>query len=191
MSSIKEAATIHSVHPLIRERWSARSFKEESIPLESIFTILEAATWAASGNNEQPWQFLYTTREDVSFNTIWSCLMGGNQPWAKNAGAFIVVLANTNSAATGKPNSWAAHDAGMATAHILLQARALDIFCHPMAGYHKEMLKDKLQLADDVSPLCIIALGYLAEADILEEPFKTRELTPRTRKSLDEVARRI
>ena len=186
MNSIKIPNTEFPVLDIIKNRWSARAFSKELITDTKIYTLLEAASWAASANNEQPWQYIYTHRGSEGFDKIWSCLMHGNQPWAINAAAFVISMARTTFHATQKVNFLASHDLGMANAHLLLQARSMDIYSHPMAGFDKIKLKETLKIGETLDPICVIALGYITGAESLEEPFKTRELTPRTRNAISE-----
>ncbi len=117
--------------------------------------------------------------------------MGGNQPWAKDAAALVVTVARKTFAANGNANGSALHDLGMANATLLLQARALDIFGHPMGGFDREKATEILNLDEDRMPVCVIALGYLGDAEQLIEPFKTRELSPRSRKTVDQFVKEI
>ena len=183
MNSIKIPITEFPVLDIIKNRWSARAFAPEIITDTQIDTLLEAASWAASANNEQPWQYIYAHRGSEGFKQIWNCLMPRNQPWAIHAGAFVVSMARTTF------HSY--HDLGMANAHLLLQARSMDIYSHPMAGFDKIKLRETLNIEETLDPVCIIALGYLTDAETLEEPFKTRELTPRTRNAVSQFATKI
>ncbi len=184
---IKEANTNHPVHELIRKRWSARAFSSKSISDDTLFTLFEAARWAASSNNEQPWRYIYAKREDKeTFDKIVDCLMAGNKPWAKNAAVLILCLIKTTSGPDNKPNVVAQHDAGLANATLLLQAISENIYGHMMGGYDKAKTKEKFNIPTGYDTVLVMALGYLDSADTLEEPFKTRELTPRTRKELSE-----
>ena len=117
--------------------------------------------------------------------------MPGNQPWNKHAAGFIVTVAHKTFAANNNPNSYAEHDLGLATSYLLLQASSMGIYTHPMAGIDKAKLTEVLHLTENQAPLCIIALGYLDDAEKLEEPFKGRELAPRVRKPLSEIAREV
>jgi len=184
---VKIANTQFPVIDLIKNRWSARSFSSKEISNETLHTIIEAAAWAPSANNEQPWKFLIAKNGEEKFAKVWGSLMSGNQPWCKNAAAFICVYASNTFQASGKPNAWASHDVGIATGYLLLQATSMDVYCHPMAGYDKQKLSEAFDLSEDLVPQCIIALGYLDEAEKLEEPFKTREVTPRSRKSVESL----
>ncbi|MBP7477680.1 MAG: nitroreductase family protein [Chitinophagales bacterium] len=185
MNSIKIPQTQYPVLDIIKNRWSARAFADKEISDDALNTLFEAASWAASANNEQPWEYLYSKKGEEGYEKILATLMPGNQPWAKNAGAFIITSARRSFKVSQKENAWAHHDLGMANAHLLLQATALDLYCHPMAGFHKVQLIESLGLSGNQDPICVIAIGYLTEADTLEEPYKTRELTARTRNALD------
>jgi nitroreductase len=191
MSSIKIAKTNFPVLEIIRKRWSARAFSDQAITDVEINTLLEAASWAASANNEQPWQFLYAQKNTEGFNKIWNCLMPGNQPWAKNANILLVSIARTTFEASQKPNPFGMHDLGLANSNLLLQATEMNIYSHPMAGFDKAKLITDLNLSENQMPICVIALGFLAPANTSEEPFKERELTPRNRKAVSEFAFKI
>lgn len=184
---IKEAKTKYPVIELIRNRWSARAFSKKSISDESLFTLFEAAGWAASSNNEQPWRYIYAKREDKeTFEKIVDCLMPGNQPWAKHAAVLIIAVAKTTTGPENKPNLAAMHDVGSANATLLLQATSQHIYGHMMGGYDRLKTREKFNIPAGYDPVLIMALGYLDSPDTLEEPFKTREVTPRTRKELSE-----
>jgi nitroreductase len=186
MKKIKKAKTDFPVLKVIKDRWSARSFSEKPIAMETLKTIFEAASWAASANNEQPWQYIYSIKGNEGFKKICNCLREGNQPWAKKAAVLVVAIARNTFELNQSLNDWAVHDVGMANAHILLQAVSMDIYCHPMAGFTKELVIKTTNLSPTQEPICIIAMGYLGEATALEEPFKEREMTKRSRKKLSE-----
>jgi len=188
---IKHAITQFPVLDLIKERWSARSFSSKEVTKDQVLTILEAASWAPSANNEQPWEFIYALKGTAGFDTIWNCLMPGNQPWNKHAAGFIITIAHKTFAANGNPNANAEHDSGIATGYLLLQASSMGIYTHPMGGVDKAKLSGELNLTEDQKMLCVISFGYLDDAEKLEEPFKGRELTARTRKSVGEIVREI
>ncbi len=190
-TKIKSAHTQFDVAPFITDRFSPRAFSEKSISNEAMNTIFEATSWSASANNEQPWEFYYAHKGTEGFQKIWESLMGGNQPWAKDAAALVVTVARKTFAANGNANGSALHDLGMANATLLLQARALDIFGHPMGGFDREKATEILNLDEDRMPVCVIALGYLGDAEQLIEPFKTRELSPRSRKTVDQFVKEI
>lgn len=189
--SIKIANTHNPVIDLIKDRWSARSFSTKEITQKELDTILEAASWAFSSNNAQPWHFMYAYRNDASFEKLHQCLMPGNQPWAKNAAVLIAVLADKKNS-NGSENRIARHDVGAANATLMLQALTMGIYGHVMGGFDATKAIHTLGIDPDVlDPVVFIALGYLDSPEKLEEPFKTRELTPRTRKSLNEIAKHL
>ena len=190
-TKIKAAQTQFDVAPFITDRFSPRAISEKSISNEAMNTIFEAASWSASANNEQPWEFYYAHKGTEGFQKIWESLMGGNQPWAKDAAALVITVARKTFAANGTANGSALHDLGMANATLLLQARALDIFGHPMGGFDREKATEILNLDENRVPVCVIALGYLGDAEQLIEPFKTRELSPRSRKTVDQFVKEI
>ncbi|CAN5345420.1 hypothetical protein BH09BAC1_BH09BAC1_26330 [soil metagenome] len=179
---IKLAKTQNPVHEVIRERWSARSFQAKPIEQQDLDTLFEAASWAPSSNNEQPWAYIYALHGTPTFEAMWHILMPGNQPWAQHAGVLIASLARKTHANTGAPNKYAWYDTGSANQNLLLQAASMGILGHVMGGFHHEQALELLQLPNDYELLCFVALGYPNAAEELEEPFRTRELTPRSRK---------
>jgi nitroreductase len=182
MNEVKIATTHYPVIELIRKRWSARSFSEKEISKDDLMTILEAGSWAFSSMNEQPWRVLVARRGEPDFQRILDCLLPGNTPWAQNAAAFIASIAVTN-VKDGSVNNAAEHDLGAFNATLVLQARSMDIFGHPMGGFSAKKLKEKFKLEEGLKPIAVIALGYLDKPEKLEEPFLTREITARVRKT--------
>ena len=188
MTNNKIAITKYPVLELIKNRWSARSFSNQAIEEKDLYTLIEAASWMFSANNEQPWRFISAEKNSGSFQNILQSLNSSNAAWAKNAAAFIVSIAKINFDKEGNPiNNWAEHDLGAANAAMILQATSMNIAAHPMAGFDAAKIKDAFELSEYLKPVAIIALGYLDKADKLEEPFKTRELSSRKRKGLSEI----
>jgi len=174
--SIKIAKTNHSVIDLIKDRWSARSFSDKDISQNELETILEAGSWAFSSNNAQPWSFVYAHRKDSSFEKLTNCLMGGNQPWAKNAAVLIAVLGDKKNA-NGTENKIARHDVGAANATLMLQALSMGIYGHVMGGFDAAKAVETIGINTEThEPIVFIALGYLDSAEKLEEPFWIIEL---------------
>ncbi|MBI3123976.1 MAG: nitroreductase family protein [Ignavibacteriales bacterium] len=186
---IKEAKTEHKVHELIKKRWSARSFSEKEITQEELDTILEAAGWAFSAMNYQPWRYIYAFKKDSeNFSKLADCLAGSNKTWAKEASVLIMSLAKKNYD-NGVPNKAALHDVGAANATLILQAVSMNIYGHLMGGFDKQKAIELFNIdITEYEPIVFIALGYLDTPEKLEEPFKTREVTPRTRKAISEFA---
>lgn len=190
--SIKIAKTKYDIMEVIKNRWSARSFSDKTISENDLRTLFEAASWAFSANNAQPWEYIYAHREDSeAFRKLHSCLMAGNLPWTKNAAVLMAVLAH-KKLENGHENKAAKHDVGSANATLMLQATSMNIYGHVMGGFDANKAIEILNINTEVSePIVFIALGYLDEAEKLDEPFKTRELTPRTRKPLVEIVKRL
>jgi nitroreductase len=185
---MKHTPAIYPIHDLIRNRWSPRAFAAKAVPQEALNQIFEAASWAFSAMNEQPWRYIYAHREDTeAFNKILNCLLPGNQPWAKNAPVLVISLVKTHFD-NGTLNRTAMHDVGAANATLFLEATSLGIYGHVMGGFDAERTKQEFDLPEGYEPVVVFALGYLGEADQLEEPFRTRELGERKRKSLSEFA---
>jgi nitroreductase len=183
---IKTAVTRLPVIDLIKNRWSARAFSEQNLTEEHILTLVEAASWAPSSINEQPWRYRFGLRGTETFQQMWECLLTGNQPWAKNAAAILLCTVKKNFTKNGAPNRHAMHDAGMANAFLMLQATQMEIYGHIMGGYDPAKLRETFQLSEDEEDVCLIALGFLGTPEQLEEPFRTREITPRSRRAVEE-----
>ena len=184
----KTAPTAHPVHELIRRRWSPRAFTSQPITDEEVATLFEAASWAASSANGQPWVFAYAHRADeANFQRLLDCLVPANQAWAKQAAVLVLALART-TLPNGKPNDWARHDVGAATTTLLLQATAQGLHGHVMAGFDAQKTRQVFTLPDNIEPVTFTALGHQGPPEQLEEPNRTREAAPRTRKPVSEIA---
>ncbi|RAK64516.1 nitroreductase family protein [Hymenobacter edaphi] len=187
MSAHKHAQTHYPVVDLIKHRWSPRAFTAQPLNDDDLRTLFEAAAWAPSAMNEQPWRFIYAHREQTeAFQKLWDCLLPGNQPWAQHAAVLVVVLARKTMGANNAPNRHYLHDTGLATANLLLQAASMGIHGHVMGGFDLAKTQQALHLPADLEPATFLALGYVGEAEQLEEPFRSRELAPRSRKPLSE-----
>jgi len=188
MSHHKIASTQHDVIDLIKNRWSPRSFSAKELTEANIHTILEAGTWAPSANNSQPWKFIYALRGTPGFDKLLSVLAPGNQPWAKNAAALVAAIGIRETPDTNQKIHYYMHDVGMATSYLLLQALEMGVHGHVMAGFSKPNLAEIAALPANEEPVSIIALGYADDPEKLEEPYKTRELTPRSRNPIATIA---
>jgi nitroreductase len=186
----KLADTTHRVHELIRSRWSPRSFSSRQISDEDLKTVLEAARWAASSYNEQPWRFIIAKKSDPeAFDRLLGVLVPANQAWAKNASVLIVMAAKKTFSHNGSNNHYALHDTGAALANLVLQATALGIYGHGMAGFDRERAQLELNIPDDFEPAASVALGYLGKPEDLElENLRKMETAKRQRKPLSELA---
>ena len=174
---------------IIKERWSPYAFSQHPVEEFKIKAMMEAAGHAPSCNNEQPWLFVYTTREDDKvFNDYLDFMVEGNKVWAKHAYAIIISLARTKFSYNGKPNRFALYDTGMAVTNLLLQGMAFDIHVHQMGGFSVEKVREYFKLGDDVEPIAMMAAGFLGDgADLPAEVLKKDE-NRRPRKPVNDYA---
>lgn len=184
----KRAATAHPVHDLIAERWSPRAFADREVSPEHLGSLLEAARWAASCFNEQPWSFAIATRaEPERHAALAGCLVPGNQAWAERAPVLMFSVARTTFARNGMLNPHAWHDVGLATAQLCLQAVALGLVTHQMAGYDADRARAVLGLPEGQEPVAAIALGHPADPATLDAETAAGESAPRARRPLAEI----
>ncbi len=183
----KPADAAWPIEGLIRRRWSPRAFAERAIEPEKLARLFEAVRWSASCYNDQPWSFIVATRDDAAeFARLLSCLVEGNQAWAARAGVLMISIARLNFTHSGQPNRHAIHDVGLATAQLMLQATAMELFAHAMAGFHPDKVRELYDLPEGYEPVAAIAAGYPGDPDLLSESQRQRELAPRTRKPQQE-----
>lgn len=182
----KPADTAHPIEEVLRRRWSPRAFDERPVEADKLLSLFEAARWAASCFNEQPWHFIVATSDDkAEFARLLSCLIDGNRAWAARAPVLMVSVARLCFAQNGKPNRHAIHDVGLATAQMILQATAMGLFAHPMAGFHPEIVRELYGVPDGYEPVAAIAVGYPGDPAALSGSLGQRELAPRARKPID------
>lgn len=173
------------VAPEFPHRWSPRSFVKTSLPPEELAILVEAARWAPSAYNEQPWRILTST--DDSFPTFLGLLAAPNQKWAKNAAVLGFMLAKQTFSHNGKPNAWAVYDCGSAWMSLTLQARKLGLYTHGMAGIDKAGIAGTFGVdTKEFEVVAGFAIGLLNLRERLEKPFLDWE-TPSARKPLDEI----
>jgi nitroreductase len=186
MNLKKSAETQFPVHELISERWSARAFSDRPVEPEKLLSILEAARWAASSANEQPWAFLVATRhEPKNHQAVAGVLVDSNREWAEKAPVLIVAFAHTQFAKNGNPNRYAFHDVGQAVANLSLQVTALGLTLHQMGGFKADEARAAFNVPADWQPVSVIALGYPGDAESLAEKLREREIAQRQRKPLE------
>ena len=185
----KPAPTEIPVHDLIRNRWSPRAFADKPVAPEELRSIFEAARWAPSSNNEQPWAYLVATKDDAeNFAKLLATLVEFNQNWAKNAPVLAISVAHLKSSRDGKPNSVAQHDVGSASAQLTFEANSRGLLVHQMAGFDANKARQTFHIPDDWQPVAAMAIGYPGDPASLPQPLRDRELGPRARKPLGEVA---
>ena len=183
----KPAATEIPLHELIRNRWSPRAFAEKTVPPEVLRSLFEAARWAPSSNNEQPWAYLVATKDDAeNFAKMLGVLVEFNAGWAKDAPVLALSVAHTKTQRDGKPNRVALHDVGSATAQLTFEANARGLQVHQMAGFDAEKARQTFAIPPDWEPVAAMAIGFPGNPESLPEKLRDRELAPRTRKPLGE-----
>lgn len=150
----------------IKKRFSPVEFKS-TIPGEEELNILfDAARRAPSSFNEQPWRFIYSTRDnEEEWNRMLELLVPDNQKWAKTAPVLMLSLAKKTSQVTGKPNIYHFHDTGMAMGNLLNQATSMGIYVHQMGGYRRKKTREELNIPEEYEPVAMMAIGYLKNPD--------------------------
>jgi nitroreductase len=187
MNSIKAAKTDHPIQELLSKRWSPYCFSDRPVSQEDLRSIFEAARWAASSYNEQPWRYIVASKDDArQFERVLSCLVEGNQVWAKNAPVLALGCASLNFAMNGKPNAAAIHDLGLAAGNICAEATARGLFVHQMIGIFPDKARQTFAIPDDVQPLTALAIGYAADPEAMPDKLRERDQAPRQRKQLEE-----
>jgi nitroreductase len=188
VNKLKQAPAVEGVLPILLERWSPRAFSSREVASADLALIFEAARWAASSNNEQPWRFLVGVHNSITHNKIASALAGFNKQWAPAAPVLILGVANTRFAGNGNPNSYARYDLGAASAFLTLQAAAMGLATHQMAGYDHDAARQVLDIPEGYALGSVIALGYQDEPGTLaSQELIARETAPRERKPLSQL----
>lgn len=184
----KLAATEHPVLEPIREPYSPYVFDPRPVEPEKLRSCFEAARWAASSFNEQPWVFLVARREDqAAFATMLDCLMEANQTWARNAGVLILTAIRPTFTRNGTPNRVAEHDLGLAMGNFSIQAAALGLSVHQMAGVELAKVRTVYQVPEGYNPLTAVAVGYAGDpAKSADANLAGRDLAARSRKPFHE-----
>ena len=179
----KSPAADHPIASLISARWSPYAFDPRPVEREKLLACLEAARWAASSFNEQPWHFIVAEREmEADFDRLLSCLMEANQAWAKDSGVLLLTAVCRSFTRNGKPNRMAEHDLGLAVGNLSLQATEFGLGVHQMAGINPSKARQLCQVPETHDPITAIAIGYVAA----EHAFHDRDQQPRQRRALSE-----
>lgn len=203
--------TSYTVHDFIRGRWSPFAFSNRLVEQEKLLILLEAARWAPSSYNQQPWSFILATKDYPNdYNRLLSCLASANQRWAQYAPVLMLsvaklyfdspaelnvddtiesltsVMQKSPARQRGSINRHAFYDVGMAVENLTLQAIALDLFVHQMAGFDIDAAKRLFHIPHDYEPVAAIAVGYLGNSHILPEELQLQQLEPRVRKPIEQ-----
>jgi nitroreductase len=182
----KPAETQSPIHDLLKRRWSPRTFGERLVEPDTLRSLFEAARWAPSSNNEQPWRFLVATKENkADWDRLFACLVEGNQKWARQAPVLMLSIAKLTFD-DKSVNRHALHDTGMAVENLIIQATSMGLFVHQMAGFRRDQARKECQVPDGYEPVAMIALGYPGDPATLPDYLRERELKPRERNSISE-----
>jgi len=183
----KPAPTQYPVHELIRNRWSPRAYSDRPVEKDQLLSLLEAARWAPSSYNHQPWRFIVATKDDITeYNRLLSTLVEFNQGWAKNAPVLILAVAKLHFD-DGKLNRHAFHDIGLALENLIIQATSLGLSTHQIAGFQADLARKEYGIPDEYEPATVITVGYAGDPQSLPDGLRERELAPRVRKTLKEI----
>ena len=176
----------YPIHDLLRQRWSPRAFDDRPIEPEKLRSLFEAARWAPSSNNGQPWRFLVATKENkTEYDRLFNCLVEGNQKWAQRAPVLLLSV-GTLQFEDGSLNRHALHDTGMAVENLALQATAIGLVAHQMAGFRIDQARADCKIPEGCEPVAMIAVGYPGVPAVLSDRLRERETRPRVRKPLTE-----
>ena len=187
MTHVKHATTDHQVQKLIAERWSPYAYANKPVARDDLRSLFEAARWAPSSYNEQPWYYIVAAKEEPEeYAKLLSCLVSANQEWARAAPVLALGVVNIKFKRNGRPNRHAYHDLGLASANLSLEASARGISVHQMAGILPENARELFKIPEDHDVVTGLAIGYASALDGLPETFKQRDATPRKRRPLSE-----
>ena len=186
VEQIKHGPAETGVEELILRRWSPRSFSDRKIDPADLKKLFEAARWAASSYNEQPWRFVLGIGGDETYTKIFDSLIEFNQGWAKSAPVLILSVAKKTFTQGGKPNYYGLHDTGAATAYLALEATALGLHTHSMAGFDHNQARAAFSIPDDFDIGAITAVGYFGDAATLPDQQRQMEEAPRVRKPIEQ-----
>ncbi len=187
MSDVKLAQADYPIYDLIAKRWSPYAYADRPVSPDDLQSIFEAARWAPSSYNEQPWYYIVGIKNDPGpFGKILSCLVEVNQQWAGAAPVLALGAVSTKFKRNGKPNRHAYHDLGLASANLSLEASARGLIVHQMAGIKPDKARNEFNIPEDYEVVTGLAIGYAAAMDEAPEEFRQRDNTPRKRRPLGE-----
>lgn len=187
MNPQKQATPDYPIHELIARRWSPYAFADDAVSEEDLRSLFEAARWAASSYNEQPWSYFVATKATPDdFDRLLSCLVEPNQAWAQAAPVLALGCTSLRFTRNNKPNAAAVHDLGLASASLTFEATARGLCVHQMIGILPDKARELYSIPEGVQPVTGLAIGYAADPDALSEKYRERDLAPRHRKSLSE-----
>ncbi|MCH6585395.1 MAG: nitroreductase family protein [Proteobacteria bacterium] len=183
----KKTSTDYPIHELLAERWSPYAFDDRPVPEADLRSLFEAARWAPSSYNEQPWRYIVCTKDDPEqFQRLLSCLVDGNQIWAKAAPVLALGVVSLRFARNAKDNRAAVHDLGLAAGNLLLEATTRGLFVHQMIGILPDKAREIYGIPEGFEAWTALAIGYKGDPMSLPDQLRERDLAPRQRKPLRE-----
>ena len=186
----KPADTRYDIHDLLKARWSPRAFAARPVEEQKLMSLFEAARWSPSGGNSQPWAFVVVTSDDGEVRaSLVETMSGHNREWATHAPVLVLSVALPNPR-TGVLGRFSYYDVGQAVAHLSVQAGALGLYVHQMAGFDGDKARRVLELPDTCEPMTLIAIGYYGDYNDLPDTLRERELAARSRKPIAEFVYR-
>ena len=183
----KSALTDHSIHDHLRTRWSPRAFSDRPVEPGKLRSLFEAARWAPSAMNEQPWRFIVAIRGSEGFERLVGCLVPGNQVWARRAAVLVLTVTSVRYAHNDQPNPWAWHDVGLAVAQLTVQATSEGLSVHQMGGFDAAAAQEVFRIPDGFEPVTAIAIGYVGSPDDLPDDVAARERAQRVRRGQEKL----
>ena len=183
----KPAAMAYPIHELIARRWSPRAFDERPVEPDKLKSLFEAARWAPSSSNEQPWRFIVASKSNpAEHDRLFACLLEGNRKWAFRAPVLMLSVASLLFEDDCKPNRHAYYDTGLAVENLVVQATALGLQVHQMAGFDVQRARETCLIPTGFDPVAMIALGYPGDPAVLPDHLREREMKPRERQPISD-----
>jgi len=178
----KPASADHPIFDLLARRWSTRAFSDRSVDRETLASLFEAARWAPSSGNGQPWSFLVATKEDAAGHERLASVLNPGNAWARSAPVLALSVATLDR--SDKPNRHAYHDLGLATENMVIQAHSMGLAVHMMGGFNVETAREVFEVPARHDPVTMIAIGYPGDPASLPEDLLAKDLAPRQRKPI-------
>ncbi len=184
--SIKKRNLRYNINPIFVNRWSPRSMSGEEISHDDLMGLFEAARWAPSSYNNQPWRFIYAKRNTENWDRIYSLMVEGNKIWAKNASVLVVVVSRRDFEYNEKPARTYQFDAGSAWENLALEATSRGLATHAMQGFDYDKAKVDLEVPENFDVMTMIAIGKRGQKESLPSNLQKNEY-PTDRKPLEEI----
>jgi nitroreductase len=183
----RHARTDHPINQVLTARWSPYGFEPHAMDPADLRSLIEAARWAPSSYNEQPWRYLVAMRQDAAaFATLLSCLVEPNQAWARQASALLLTVASLTFSRNGEPNGMARHDVGLASAQLTVEATSRGLVVHQMGGILPDRARELYGIPEGFEAVTGVAIGYAADPATVPDDLRGRDTAPRTRRPQSE-----